>query len=144
MRLNSSTVKCRKGEFNEWKRGKVGILRGQLRGAISGFRLWRLALVVMAVRARWVIMPCLVIILRRRNGSLLEEMMHPMGSGVENKKEERSGDRDAGLAAVFTRQYADQRRHERRTGVNITHKPMIVQQLDVSLLRRSPRAAAGK
>ena len=89
----------------------------------------RLALVVMAVRARWVIMPCLVIILRRRNGSLLEEMMHPMGSRIENKKEERGSDRDAGLAAVITRQYADQRRHERRTGVNITHKPMIVQQL---------------
>ena len=103
MRLNSSTVKCRKGEFDERKRGKVGILRGQLRGAISGFGLRRLALVVMAVRGRWVIMPCLVIVLRRRNGSLLEEMMHPMGSGVENKKEKRSGNRDADLATVFTR-----------------------------------------
>jgi hypothetical protein len=105
----------------------VGILRGQLRGAISGFGLRRLALVVMAVRARWIIMPCLVNILRRRDGSLLEEMMHPMGSGVENKKEERGGNRDAGLATVFTRQYADQRRHELRTRVNITHKPIIVQ-----------------
>ena len=103
MRLNSSTVKCRKREFDERKRGKVGILRGQLRGAISGFRLRRLALVVMAVRGRWVIMPCLVIVLRRRNGSLLEEMMHPMGSGVENKKEKRSGNRDADLATVFMR-----------------------------------------
>ena len=101
MRLNSSTVKCRKREFDERKRGKVGILRSQLRGAISGLR--RLALVVMAVRARWVIMPCLVIILRRRNGSLLEEMMHPMGSGVENKKDKRSGNRDTDVATVFTR-----------------------------------------
>lgn len=98
MRLNSSTVKCRKREFDERKRGKVGILRSQLRGAISGFRLRRLALVVMAVRRRWVI-----IVLRRRNGSLLEEMMHPMGSGVENKKDKRSGNRDTDVATVFTR-----------------------------------------
>ena len=103
MRLNSSTVKCRKGEFEERKRGKVGILRSQLRGAISGFRLRRLALVMMAVRGRWVIMPCLAIVLRRRNGPLLKEMMHPMGSGVENKKEKRSGNRDADVATVFTR-----------------------------------------
>ena len=98
MRLNSSTVKCRKREFDERKRGKVGTLRSQLRGAISGFRLRRLALVVMAVRRRWVI-----IVLRRRNGSLLEEMMHPMGSGVENKKDKRSGNRDTDVATVFTR-----------------------------------------
>lgn len=103
MRLNSSTVKWRKREFDERKRGKVRILRGQLRGAISGFRLRRLALVVMAVRGRWVIMPYLVIVLRRRNGSLLEKMMHPMGSGVENEKEKRSGNRDADLATVFMR-----------------------------------------
>ena len=114
MRLNSSTGKRRKGEFDERKRGKVGILRGQLRGAIGGFRLRRLALVVKAVRGRWVLMPCLVVVLRRRNGSLLEEMMHPMGRGVENKKEKRGGNRDAGLATVFTKQYADQRRHELR------------------------------
>ena len=42
-------------------------------------------------------------VLRRRNGSLLEEMMHPMGSGVENKKDKRSGNRDTDVATVFTR-----------------------------------------
>lgn len=37
-----------------------------------------------------------------RGLSLLEEMMHPMGSGIENKKEKSGGNRDAGLATVFT------------------------------------------
>ena len=38
-----------------------------------------------------------------RGLSLLEEMMHPMGSGVENKKEKRGGNRHADLATLFTR-----------------------------------------
>ena len=80
----------------------MSILRGQLCGAISGFRLRWLALVIMAVRGRWVTMPCLIVVLRRRDGSLLEEMMHPMRSGIENKKEKSGGNRDAGLATVFT------------------------------------------
>ena len=50
-----------------------------------------------------------------RGLSLLEEMMHPMGSGVENKKEKRGGNRHADLATLFTRKYADQRAHELRT-----------------------------
>ena len=73
-------------------------LRGHLRGAIGTLGLRRFALVVMTASAGAVARRRVIIVLDWRDRTLLEEMVHPVRSGVENEKQKCGGNCGAGLA----------------------------------------------